>query len=172
MRLGTRLLFRENFHLHTTIFLYRGNVTFRQRHLRCGLELAFRSAKTFIVAPRFSYTVEKLHCGADRVVAPSGSRQYLSVCRRDFPMQADVAPKVWVESKTFMHKTIEGVRCLHTLGRTSILFAIKVLEFLKPFSKGFKWVWAKPTTLTPRPYLHLIAHFLRRACFRPALFCR
>ena len=31
VRLGTRFLFRENFHLHTTIFLYRGNVTFRQR---------------------------------------------------------------------------------------------------------------------------------------------
>ena len=44
------------------------------RALRCGLELAFCSAKTFILTPRCDYTVEKLHCGADRVVAPSGSR--------------------------------------------------------------------------------------------------
>ena len=63
VRLGTRLSFRENFHLHTTIFLYRGNVTFRQRHLRCGLELAFCSAKTFILTPRFSYTAEMLLFG-------------------------------------------------------------------------------------------------------------
>ena len=42
-----------------------------------------------VIMPR-----KKLHCGADRVVVPSGSRQYLAVCRRDFPMQGDVAPKV------------------------------------------------------------------------------
>ena len=99
------------------------------------MELAFRSAKTFIFTPRFFYTVEKLHCRADRVVAPSGSRQYLSVCRRNFPMQGDVAPKAWNCSKTFMSKTIEGAHCSHTLGRKSILFAIKVLGFLRGFFK-------------------------------------
>ena len=79
--------------------LFRKNVTFWQRHLRCGLELAFRSAKTFIFTPRFSYTMEKLHCGADRVVVPSGLRQYLSVCNRDFPMQADVTLKLGTVAK-------------------------------------------------------------------------
>ena len=44
-----------------------------------------------------------------------------------------------------MSKTTEGAHFSHTIGRTSIPFVIKVLEFLKPFSKGFKWVWAKPT---------------------------
>ena len=72
-----------------------------------------------------------------RVVVPNFSRQYLSVCRRDFPMQGDVAPKVWDCSKTFMNQTIEGAHCSHTLGRTSIPFVIKVLEFLKPFFKRF-----------------------------------
>ena len=80
---------------------------------------------------------------------PCGS--YSATCSRDFPIQGDVVPKVWIGSKTFMSKTTEGAHCSHTLGRKSILFVIKVLEFLKPFSKGFKWVWAKPTTLTPRP---------------------
>ena len=37
-----------------------------------------------------------------RVAVPKSSRQYLSVCRRDFPIQGDVAPKVWNCSKTFM----------------------------------------------------------------------
>ena len=37
--------------------------------------------------------------GADRVVAPSGSRQYLSVCRRDFPMQGDVTLKLGTVAK-------------------------------------------------------------------------
>ena len=63
---------------------------------------------------------------------------YSDVCRRDFPMQGDVAPKVWNCSKTFMSKTTEGARCSHPLGRKPIPFVIKVLEFLKPFSKGFK----------------------------------
>ena len=99
---------------------------------------------------------KKLHCGADRVVVPSGLRQYLSVCRRDFPIQGDVAPKAWNCSKTFMSKTIEGAHCSHTLGRTSIPFVIKVLEFLKPFSKGFKWVWAKPTTFQPTTFACVI----------------
>ena len=31
--------------------------------------------------------------GADRVAVPSGSREYLSVCKRNFPMQADVTVK-------------------------------------------------------------------------------
>ena len=53
-----------------------------------------------------------------RVAVPKSLRQYLSVCRRDFPMQGDVAPKVWNCSKTFMSKTTEGVRCSHTLGWT------------------------------------------------------
>ena len=35
------------------------------------------------------------------VVVPDGSRQYLPVCKRDFPMQGDVAPKVWSGTKTF-----------------------------------------------------------------------
>ena len=49
------------------------------------------------------------------------------------------------------------------LGWTFILFSMKVLEFLKPFSKGFKWVWAKPTTLslaTFLPQLSALAPFL------------
>ena len=43
--------------------LFRKNVTFRQRHLRCGMELAFCSAKTFILTPRFFYTAEMLLFG-------------------------------------------------------------------------------------------------------------
>ena len=112
--------------------------------VRLGTRFSFRDKFNF--TPRFSYTVERLHCGADRVVAPSGSRQYLSVCRRDFPMQGDVAPKVRNGSKTFMRIPSVGsvfVRTSH--GGYLNLFVIKVLEFLKPFSKGFKWVWAKPT---------------------------
>ena len=31
---------------------------------------------------------------------------------------------------------------------------MKVLEFLKPFSKGFKWVWAKPTVFVVRGKAH------------------
>ena len=89
-----------------------------------------------------------------RVAVPKSLRQYLSVCRRDFPMQGDVAPKVWNCSKTFMSKTTEGVRCTHTLGRKPILFVIKVLEFLKPFSKGFKRSARQSlATLSPRPSL-------------------
>ena len=29
------------------------------------------------------------------------------------------------------------------------VFYMNVLEFLKPFPKGFKWVWATPTTFLP-----------------------
>ena len=91
---------------------------------------------------------------------PRGS--YFTVCSRDFPIQADVAPKVRNCSKTFMSKTIEGVQCSHTLGRTSIPFVIKVLEFLKPFSKGFKRSARQSlATLSPRPFNNL-SHYRRR----------
>ena len=35
------------------------------------------------------------------MAVPDGLRQYLSVCKRDFPMQGDVAPKVSFGTKTF-----------------------------------------------------------------------
>ena len=55
--------------------LYCEKVTFWQRHLRCGLELAFCSAKTFILTPRFSYTVEMLLFGRGfRVAVPKSLR--------------------------------------------------------------------------------------------------
>ena len=47
-------------HVISAIVIPRKSYSYRQRHLRCGLELAFRSAKTFIFTPRFSYTAEKL----------------------------------------------------------------------------------------------------------------
>ena len=85
------------------------------------------SGRTFSFKPRFSYTVEKLHCGADRVVVPSGSRQYLSVCRRDFPIQGDVAPKARIGSKTFMRIPSVG----------SVLFALPTEGILSICHKSF-----------------------------------
>ena len=68
-----------------SIWLYRKKVTSSAEDLgwrapAVRLNLVFCTARTFIFTPRFSYTVEKLHCGADRVVVPSGSRQYLVFC--------------------------------------------------------------------------------------------
>ena len=51
-----------------------------------------------------------------RVAVPKSLRQYLSVCGRDFPMQGDVAPKVWNCSKTFMRIPSVG----------SVLFALPI----------------------------------------------
>ena len=97
----------------------------RRRAPAVRLKLAFRSAKTFIFTPRFSYTVEKLHCGADRVVAPSGSRQFLSVCRRDFPMQGDVAPKARIGRKNFSHQTLRDELCAHLLWKVPFPLCLK-----------------------------------------------
>ena len=96
---------------------------------------SFGFLKGIFQNPLKQVRTESATFGADRVVVPSGSRQYLSVCRRNFPMQGDVAPKAWNCSKTFMSKTTEGAHCSHTLGRKSILFVIKVLGFLRGFFK-------------------------------------
>ena len=72
---------------------------------------------------------------------------YSAVCWRDFPMQGDVAPKVGVGSKNFHSKTTEGAHCLHYPRLDFLSFCLKVFGILKTFfQKGFKWVWAKPTT--------------------------
>ncbi len=60
---------------------------------------------------------------------------YSAVYHLSFPIQGDVAPKVWVGRKNFLHQTPEGAHCLHTLGRQSIPFRRKFLECLKPFFK-------------------------------------
>ena len=92
------------------------------------------------------------------MAVPKSLRQYLSVCRRDFPKQGDVAPKVRNGSKTFMSKTIEGVRCSHTLGRTSIPFVIKVLGFLRGFFKiPLSRCGQSPRPLEPIGWWHLAA---------------
>ena len=99
---------------------------------------SFREYPNFI--PRFDSAVESLTFSAERLGwwYRNARGSYFAVCKRNIPMQSDVAPKVWNCRKTFMSKTTEGARCSHTLGRKPILIVIKVLEFLKPFSKGFK----------------------------------
>ncbi len=67
------------------------------------------------------------------MVVPKFSRQYLSIRRRCFPIQADVAVKrktVEKLSSTQLH----GEKCVRTtLGGTPYPFRRKFLEFLKPF---------------------------------------
>ena len=56
---------------------------------------------------------------------------YTAVCRRNFPMQGDVAPMAGVGSKTFMNQNNRG-RTLFAHPRLDFLFySVKILEFLK-----------------------------------------
>ena len=103
-------------------------------------------------------------CGAGRVVVLDGSRQYHSVCKCDFPIQGDVAPKARIGSKNFHSGTTEGIPCSRPLWKAIYTPVRKFLEFLKPFfQKGFKWVWAKPTTLY-RSARQNLTTFPRRRC--------
>ena len=60
-------------------------------------------------------------CGAGRVAVPDGLRQYHPVCRRDFPMQGEVAPKEKKERKNFHPLNVMG-RNLFALPSVGRLF--------------------------------------------------
>ena len=135
-------------------------------HLRCGLNLAHCAAKIRCSIPRWRSSISDLPHRESRVAVPGFFRQSHSVCRQNSPMQGVFAPKVWVGAgrKLSAHKQ----RRAHddrtsSLGKP-ILFVGKFLEFLKPFfQKGFKWVWAKPTTFTTFPHdLHTVSSRRRR----------
>ena len=85
------------------------------------------SAKYQTSYPDFFLPWKNLLCGAGRVVAPNGSRQYHSVCRRDFPMQGDVAPKVTDCSwrKLLTRNPSEGAVCSHYPRRDISIFCVK-----------------------------------------------
>ena len=89
---------------------------------------------------------------ADRVVVPSGSRQYLSVCRRDFPMQGDVAPKAWNCSKTFMRIPSVGYALFAHPRRVIFSFCHKSFGILKTFfQKVLSGCGQSPRPFSPRP---------------------
>ena len=61
-------------------------------------------------------------------------------------------PKFFWKRHSVYSKIPPGVQCVRTTfgGDCYTFYSFKVFGILKPFSqKGFKWVWATPTTLTP-----------------------
>ena len=85
------------------------------------------TAKKTNFTPRFFLPWKNLLCRAGRVVAPNGSRQYLSVCGRNFPMQGDVAPKAkdCSRRKLLTSCTIEGIVCSHCPRKDISILCVK-----------------------------------------------
>ena len=70
--------------------------------LRCGETSSFVPQNAELHTPISLYRGKTYFFGREfRVAVPKFSRQYHSVCKRDFPMQGDVAPKARIESKNF-----------------------------------------------------------------------
>ena len=105
----------------------------------CGCHLSQRERLAYILASA-DYPSLKLTFSAEdlgwRYLNPRGS--YSAVCNRDFPIQADVTLKLGTVAKLSYAKQPRVMLVRTTLGWTYYSISMKVLEFLKPFSKGFK----------------------------------
>ena len=84
-----------------------------------------------------------------RYLNPRGS--YSAVCRRNFPMQADVAPKVWNCIKTFMRIPSVGYALFAHSRRVIFSFCHKSFGFLKGiFQNPLKQVRTESATFRQR----------------------
>ena len=89
------------------------------------------------------------------MAVPKFLRQYLSVCKWDFPIQGDVTVKLKTVAKlsTKIPPRVQFV-CTTLGGEIYNLFSLKVFGILKTFfQKGFKQVRTASATFNVHSYL-------------------